>query len=169
MKRFISVIVLVATLSLAFTASTLAINGSKSKTVGSYQYVVRTVTTTRKIVPITQTQVEHTKGFPTTISVGKTYTKSVSASSSLTVGVSFYVEMATEIGVSESESCQVDAGVSILIPGEINTGKYRIATYFPGSKVYYETWTLEPRRVEFREITYAPDDEDSYYKLQNYA
>lgn len=69
MKRLISIFILVATLSMAFSSSTLAITDSKSKKVGSYQYVVRTITTNLKRVPIYETQAEHTKGYQTMITV----------------------------------------------------------------------------------------------------
>lgn len=167
-KKSITIITLILLLTMC-TSRAFAITSSKSVTIGGIQYITSTTTLPVKVSPVQGTQVLHTQGYITTLSVSSAVTTTLTASSSLTVGATYFVQMAMEIGIAYSESCTLQTSVSFTIPQEIPNGFYRISAFFANSYVVYDAWNTEPRRIQHYTISYAPDRFGSYYALDHYA
>ncbi|MEG1771941.1 MAG: hypothetical protein RR352_01450 [Clostridia bacterium] len=168
-KAFYLCITIALLFSFMISSNVYAVNGQVTKQSGLYLCLLRANDVAARYKPINETQAKHTKGIQTTIGVNTSYTRTLTASASVTVGGGVFVELSGSLGVSDSQSCTVEHSVSYTLPATTASGKYRITTVFPCSGLVLEKWTAEGARDWIYVITYAPDVGDSYYKLERYS
>jgi hypothetical protein len=170
MKKLLSLSILIVALFGISTQSSAYVNYAENYA-GNYVYTTTCSYRPTSKIPITSTQALHTKGYTTTISISTSTTKSLAATGSITSGVSYFVETTVTCGLTQTESCTVSAGVAYTIGSSISTGWYRISTYFPSRQIINRRYNeiTGVLITTYPTITNAPNDDDSYYGLENYA
>lgn len=162
----------------ALTIPASAAAGTKTYVIdsSSQHSVIAKMTTSyvaSKIYPITASQALHTKGIATTIGVATSVTTTCTASDSLTVQYSdAFISLSRQLGVSYSQSCTVSTSVSYSIPATTASGRYRIETVYPAlrvQEVVTRTTSAGTETLLNKTITYAPETNSQYYRLNRYA
>lgn len=109
------------TASQDFTSGNRLYNAYMSKTANSMH-----------ITPITDTQIYHTQGIPSSISITKSYAETWSGSGEITAGYEgVFVSLSGTIGVANSTSYSVSTTVGFTIPESRESGYYRIEMRCP--------------------------------------
>lgn len=163
-----------------FTVNSIGTVSAETQTkviAGSSQGAIfwRQITTdvTARVVPVTESQALHTKGYATTIGVSSSKTNSVSASVNVTAGVDIvFTSFSTSMGVSSTQSYTTGSSVSYSIAASTATGRYRIEHVYPCVQVKQQKVLSDTKAVTIqwqRIIDYAPKVSASYRQLNRYA
>lgn len=98
----------------------------------TYNAYMRKTANSEHITPITDTQVYHTYGFETNISITKTYETTWTGSGEITAGYSgVFIDLSGTIGVANSTTKSVSTTVGFTIPEDRASGYYRIELRCP--------------------------------------
>ncbi|SES86202.1 hypothetical protein [Anaerobranca gottschalkii] len=167
MKKLLTIVFV---LIIIFNANyVFALNGFRDGYQGQYYYRVTATTIADAILPIYESQTQHTRGITTTVSLQQTVTNGRSASSSLSIGGNFFLELSTQLGLTQYQSFSTTTSVAYTIDANTPTGKYRIEHVFPQSKLDYSRWDMIELTEERWSISYAPVRNAAYRRLTRYS
>lgn len=169
---FLSVFVL-ATL-LASRNPVNAVVKSYCTTKANYQYCVLPASISPHVVPVYETQTQHTKGIETTVTMGTTQSTSRTYSGSLAVSFStgFVLAESTvtaEVGVAKTESHSISYTVAYTVPATTDNGKYRIEHVFPSYNLLYGSYTIDGEIKQIVNKYTVPGKNEAYRRFTRYA
>lgn len=134
-------------------------------------YNVTTEDFDEQVIPIYDTQAQHTQGYETTIGVSREESRSVSMEKSLESQVSVYfVNAAHSAGIKSSSENTVRVNSAFTISTLKPSGRYRVCFVFPRSRAIFTKYrdTMEvlgrPKIVEK-----AISDIDRYVECRKYS
>lgn len=140
-KRFIRLtlsMLLMITLLCSFNITAFAAaypdfaTGGYTEGDSQYEASVRKTADGEFVLPISLSQAYHTQGYPTTIGVTETHTKTWSGGGSITGGYNgIFLSLTAEVGVAQETSQAVAVTVTYTIPEEKDSGYYRIEMRCP--------------------------------------
>ena len=128
------VIVLMGSFASTAFAASYPNSASQDFTSGNREYVAHMSKTANSehITPITDTQVHHTEGYETSISITKTYETTWTGSGEITAGYEgVFIDLSGTIGVANSTTKSISTTVGFTIPEDKPDGYYRIEMRCP--------------------------------------
>lgn len=143
-------------------------------TKNQYQYCFVPYGKVSKIYPIYETQVQHTKGITTTVTVSKTYSHTFTASSSVSASfkTGFVFTEATinaQGGISTSDTTSIGASIAFTVPASTDNGRYRVEHVHEIYDAIYGSYTLDGASEQVFTKYSLPGYKDSYTRFIQYA
>ena len=136
--RFTISLILVIALLGSFASTAFAAyypdEASQEYTHGSrlYEGYMKKTRNSEHVTPITDTQVYHTEGYETSISITKTYETTWTGSGEITAGYDgVFIDLSGTIGVANSTTKSISTTVEFTIPEDKPDGYYRIELRCP--------------------------------------
>lgn len=148
-------------------ASSEFANGSRT-----YEAYMKKTANSEHVTPITDTQVYHTKGYETSISITKTYETTWTGSGEINAGYNgVFVELSGTIGVANSTTKSIATTVGFTIPEDRDSGYYRIELRCPKYTVREMLYDISNNgilTVFEKTLQHMPGTNAGYYILSSY-
>jgi hypothetical protein len=177
LRLTVSLILVIALLG-SFASPALAAvypnDASREFTDGSrtYEAYMKKTANSEHITPITDTQVYHTQGIATNISITKTHETTWTGSGEITAQYSgYFIELAGTIGVANSTTHSVSTTVGFTIPESRESGYYRIEQRCPKYTVremLSDITNYGIATVFQKTLQHMPGSNAGYYMLNKY-